>query len=382
MTPWRRIVLLLACSLPLLCGNSLRAAATATINAVVRDPSGTPVPDCPVEVVTPDDYAFGFTNAAGVASLTFRAGSEGARGACGVSRGIFRRLDKNTVDHALSSFKAIYQNFAIPLLQPFAVSAGQASADFEIQLREKVTITGRVVDAAGTPVVGTIPKGTSLAGNVPTPPVVGAHDWMVSSAILWSDSSGNFTLQNVPKGVDITLTVLTPTDVWPIDVAGQRTRADLNLGSITVVRHPHTSSAAIKTTNYLDLYDTTMANLGKGAVVVSDDGQVVLSFRVDEHSGSLMGMPEVTAPGQPITLPIGTYYASPGGIGARTSERLVHRVRAGEQAALDAAGVPKFTAVAGQTVTFTFDARAAYTAINGSPPIELPPPPAPPSPGP
>ena len=171
-------------------------------------------------------------------------------------------------------------------------------------------------------------------------------------------------------------------EYWDFPISAAQTLVNSDVGTLTVTRHPKTSRAVLKFTNYVGLVDTDMEVLSEGMTLIRTDGTILTFAALKDEGQAYAPVREGGVPLQPIDIPAGDYYVAPGLFAAGTAVRLLDRVRAGEQAVLDAAGVPKFTAVEGQTANFSFDARAAYTAINGSPPIELPPPPSPAPPGP
>jgi len=104
----------------------------------------------------------------------------------------------------------------------------------------------------------------------------------------------------------------------------------------------------------------TRLDRGLGLIAVDDAESHIFEVKSD---GRAYWTDDNSNPVYTLQLPAGTYYVTPGSYGDRPFFALYESVKAGRQAQLDAAGVPKITIVAGQTADLTFDAQAAHDAI-------------------
>lgn len=142
-------------------------------------------------------------------------------------------------------------------------------------------------------------------------------------------------------------------------IAAAEVQGDLDLGAI--VFETPTRDATIQATvtqfqqyrhliGFPDIQGLTYVRVGDGSIW-TQRGKLV---KVDGVLGATL---------QPLQLPAGTYYIAPGWCsGSAIQFALIDAVRRGDD--LTNSGVPKVTAVAGQTVNIEVDLAAAYAACH------------------
>jgi hypothetical protein len=137
------------------------------------------------------------------------------------------------------------------------------------------------------------------------------------------------------------------------------TAQDVQLGDIDLLPLPADARLDLDVINYGQL-DLRGRSAARAVSLVVGDGSWAVSLMLDET-----GRARVTAwPGaDDLSIPAGTYYICPGPIGPDpVTTRLVQLAREGV-VDLDAAGVIKVTAIAGQVTSLQVDAPSAEAAV-------------------
>jgi hypothetical protein len=316
-----------------------------TVTITASDPDGNPIPDMPLQCLTNAGAAFGITDVNGQLVLVLNAQQDEQQlitqlwdGAMYNNLTISERLLAERRDDELRnmySFKPVY-------LTTLNMENDQYSVT--IHAGPTVRIRGRLVSSTRAP----------QAGGIGSVHYIAYDD-------VSEDDGGVFDFGGILKGVGTLLLAQYSTQVHIIEIAGTQVLDDLDLGDVMLVDSPADAPIRITMQNRADLFDSTGGALALSTTFISSNGTLVLGFPADLQGNVLRELFYVPPP-LPL-LPPGEYYAVPGLISDQSGMALYLSIRAGRQAMLDAAGVPKFTAISGQEVSLTFDARAAYEAV-------------------
>jgi len=340
----------------------LAAAATAqpepsisfTLNVTVLDPAGQPIPNCPVTAVSYHWPEFNLTGPDGIAGFSLQRNPNEHYAAFAVSSGAGIWADEQQRDLAIARFHELRGSYAFPYPSLINVAQQGDPATATIHALPAVTIEGHITRADGTQ----FETGVGIRGY---------RDYARVRA-----NDGLFSLEGVPRGHAVELWIAgegTQTHVVFLD-PGQ-TANDLDLGDVIVQDAPRVS--AIQGTiqglpdDYVfpadaqDVYD--QHRLMTGITLVRSDGQSVYGLNLDDF-GKILIVEDMVADNTDIPMAEGEFYIVPGRFPASTTGlALLDSVRAGRQAQLDTAGVPKFTFVAGATTEVEFDAQTVVNAV-------------------
>lgn len=316
-----------------------------TVTITASDPDGNPIPDMPLQCLTNAGAAFGITDVNGQLVLVLSAQQDEQQlitqlwdGAMYSTLTISERiLSEKRFDELRNQycFKHVY-------LTPLVAGIDQYSV--LIQADPAIRIRGRLVGAQGEPIAGAIGAAYAIAYDS-----VGEAD------------EGVFEFGGLRKGAAASLLAQYSTQVHFIKLSAAQTIQDLDIGDIVLVDAAADAAARVTMQNKSDLFDSTGVGIALAVSFISTDGSLVFGFPADLEGNVLRELLYVP-PRLPL-LPPGEYYAVPGLISSQSGMALYLSIREGRQALLDAAGVPKFTAISGQEVSLTIDARAAYEAV-------------------
>ncbi len=217
---------------------------------------------------------------------------------------------------------------------------GQAMYDANITAFEAVSVRGRLV-YQGQPLFGAM----ALLGS------------------LWDAESDRDTGEFVIGGVQLG----TPALIFISRGYGQeefhafdatQTMTDIDMGDVELNPAVNDSRLDLDITQW-DMLDLRGRSRAPSVTLVRDDGTYAISLKLDTAGRACLFRTSV----EPLSIPAGTYYISPGPVGPDpVSTRLINLVRDGV-VDLDAAGLPKLTAIAGQVTTIQVDAPTAEAAI-------------------
>ncbi|MBN8644102.1 MAG: hypothetical protein J0L61_02545 [Planctomycetes bacterium] len=327
---------------------------TATV--LVKAPDGSPIPDAPVRLVSGFNLQVQMTDQQGIAAFEFQRTPIGFVLGAGLTPGYFAPVSPELQIHADARYEVLRQQYAFPTRTARQVGPDETSAHFEIAAKPAISVTGRLVDAAGGPYFN---RGFAA--------VTYSH----SITKLLPDAP--FVCRGVPKSQAGRL-VIAPagSQIWVIDLTAAQLSADFDLGNVVVAPAPPTAGARLNSSFTAALFDAKWKVIHLSALLVRSDGQVVYNLTVHEDTRAMGPGLEPLDPGYRTALAPGTYYIAPGDIGSTVADKLLTLVRANRQVELDASNVPKFTAVEGQTVDFTLDpaaAKAIIEAIPEQPPV-------------
>lgn len=343
-----RFVTAFACAV-LLSATISASAAPVTVTVNVATSAGIPIVNAPIQVYSDAAVVFGFTDVAGIVMFTIELDPSDPDIVARLWNGAFHlNLSPEERELAYEQFEQLPELYHF--LPYYFAQAVPDQTQYQINMiaQPAVQVTGRLVDNQGLP----------LAGNFFA---IGVRDsaWFGE----FFDANGVFTARGISQGAGAEIAlVLKGPETQLIQLSAVQTMQDIALGDIVVQLHERPIPLNMSITNFEDLYDPGDIALWTMISLIRDDAQVLLTFPVKPPDGQVVAEVVAIQTDVPRTTE-GVYYIVPGPIAAPTALALLDAIRAGQLAALDAAGVPKFTAVAGQTTQFTFDATLARNAI-------------------
>jgi hypothetical protein len=304
--------------------------------------------DAPVEASTPHVNEFALSDASGQIHFVLNVDDSDPQIVVRLWSGRGFDLPIAEAIEAQHRYDALRSAYAFPWRVVVPAVPGQSVYSVELAGKPAISLAGRFIDEAGLPLSGS----------------VGVLFFRTTSAYIGPESNGAFQLSGVPRGHAITLVFMTEEyRVYLHEVSSNLTAEPIDLGNIEVDMLPADATVDIEMVNGTDFFDSADEYLGDSLTLVrKSDGVVIHCFSLNAL-GKAASFSMDTPLGAATTVPAGEYYTSPGTLGHAAPLALVAAVRDGRQAALDAAGVPQITAVAGQTTSLTFDARAAAAAI-------------------
>ncbi len=319
-----------------------------SVAVTVRTEDGTPLSRVPIQVVADHDHKFGFSDLQGALSVTVNVGAAESYLVVALSDGSWFELGPNMRAEARDRFEAVRTQFFFSRANIVPLSPPAIECSTLITAYSAISLTAIVEDGSGSvPFRRFHVRGGSSADDL--------------------DASHPFVVPGIRRGApaDIFVTVGLSPQLHVIHLNAAQTAQDVDLGLLELIGAPRTVTASLTMTNStaLSLFDIDGSALWTQVALIRSDAQVILGFRVDQASGAVVERLTAAPPLIMPLLPAGTYYACPGIMGTPLPLALFDAIRDGRLADLDAAGVPKFTAVEGQPVTLQFDARAARDAI-------------------
>jgi hypothetical protein len=341
-------VILSACAAPVarLHGTQGPQFETVQLTITVKTSAGVGIPDAPMEAMSDVQSRFQMTDATGQATFT-----------------IVKVTDENTITVRLTHggftplvppelrATATQQYYAVRNAHAFkpcylVTLKGTSPFAADIVTKPAVTVSGRILDGGGQP------RSSALAPR--------------SSNTFYSiaDSElGVFSLGGVTRGEPGELWIsgdLTQAHVVPL--TAEQLQTDLNIGDLIIADTIRDATLELQMSNTSAIVVPSKIDIQRElCLVATDDAELhTLGARDD---GEVFITDLANQPLTAIPIPAGTYYIVPGSFGRVSCFALLESIRAGRQALLDAAGVPKVTVTAGQTVSFEFDAQAALDAV-------------------
>lgn len=325
-------------------------AAPVTVTVTVTTAGGAPIADAPIEVGSDTEADFGFTDESGIVTFTIELSPD--------DPDIIARLWSGAYHSDLTAKERILaqQRYTeIPKDHHFEpryfaqTTPGQTEYQIDIVAQPSIEITGRLINT----------QGVSLPDDYFA---IAVRDSAWFGEFL--NTEGIFTVHGVRRGA--TAELLTATgegiETHSIVISEENTQQNIDIGNITIEYHDLQVPMDMNIMNYDSLYDAAGVALWDHVSLIRSDSQALLTFPVKPPEGEVVAKVAEIQTDVPRTTS-GTYYIAPGPIAAPTALALLDAIRAGDHAALDAAGVPKFTAVQGQTTHFTLDAAQARDAI-------------------
>jgi hypothetical protein len=326
---------------------------TVTMTITVRTEAGAPLENVPLEMHSPTQARFGFTGADGVLTTPLEV-TEGDD-AIDVWLHPGFRYDPTLIDVDLAEqmYMLYREQYYFRSRYHTQILTGQDSYSISITAHPIVHVTGSV-----------IPPGPQ-------------EQWFPDSVFfdirdgLWIGTVDPVNEFSIPVRRSADTELFISMDDSPrqhiATLTAAQTVNDVNLGQITIPPLQTDASTQITMQNAQDQWAPGVIPLWRGVTLISDDGSVFLSYPARPDDGFVVGNPDsAVEPDLPPQLPAGVYYVAPGftvNVDLSIHMRLLDAIRDGQLAQLDAAGVPKFTAIAGQTTQFTFDAAQARDAI-------------------
>jgi len=317
-----------------------------TVSITVRMESGEPLAAAPIQAIADEDHAFGFTNPQGSLELILDVRQDESFLVTRLSDGRWSSLNPAQADQAQERFQSLRTEHFFSRTKITPILASTTSCQIVMVAYPAITLTAQLGD--GSDVVPF--RRFHVRGGMSADDLDASEPFVVPG--IRRDS---------PACVFVNVGLSPQFHVIHLDAT--QTSQDVDLGLVHMVDAPRTATAIVTMTNGQSLFDIDGSVLSKQAAFVRSDAQVILGFRVDQASGSVVERLTAAPPLIMPTLPPGTYYVCPGTLAMPLPLALFDAVRAGRQADLDAAGVPKFTAIEGQQVALQFDARAARDAI-------------------
>lgn len=316
-----------------------------TIIITAVDPDGEPIPEVPLQCLTLSAAAFGVTDAAGRLVHTLDVARTNDVMVVRIWDGMMHRIPYDLRVIAERRVQELPNHFAFKAIYLVPLTPEQDEYTLQIAAERTVRIQGRLVDANGEPVsAGTIGSFGYMAGD----------DVEV-------DDEGRFEYMGTPRGRAVQLFAQQSTQVHIIELSAQQTLVDLDLGDVPVPDPVADAPVRVMLQNHEYIFDSMLRTIGAGATLVSTDGALILGFPANAEGDVVVARWHI--PPQLPYLPAAEYYVVPGSVGSDSGMALLRSVRAGRQAQLDAAGVPKITAVTGEEAALTLDARAVFNAV-------------------
>lgn len=327
-----------------------------TLDVTVLDPTGQPIPDSPVTAATYYKAEFNLTDPNGSTSFQLHREPDESHAVIVLHPGSPRLwADEQQKDLATARFHELRGTYAFRDVININIAQQGDPATATIQALPAVTAEGRI----------TRPDG-SLFDFDSWVVIRGYRDYARVRA-----SDGLFSLEGVPQGHPVELWIPgAGTEIHSVFLTPSQTANNIDLGDIVIEDAPKPSAiqgivqGASDLVFPLDAQDVhNHLSIEHSITLVRADGQSVQSLDLD-GSGIIILREGVVVNDTDIPMAEGEFYIVPGGYPASTTSlALLDSVRAGRHAQLDAAGVPKFTFVAGQTTEVAFDAQAAVNAV-------------------
>ncbi len=331
------------------CLGASACAAPVTVSVSVETPAGAPIADAPVQVYSDDGAAFGLTSANGTVTLTIELEPGDPDIVARLWDGSFH-LDLSPDDRALavSQFDLLRQTYHFAPHYFAQTDPAETQYQIEIEASPAIEATGRLVDDQGVP----IPDASFGIG-------ARGGQWFG----VFRDAAGVFTMHGIRQGTSTELVVaMRGPQSFSIPLTAQQTAQNVDLGDVVVQRVDRPVELDMTLTNADDLYDPGDIALWTQVSLIRSDAQVVLTFPVRPPNGEVVADIVQVQTDVPRTTE-GVYYLVPGPVTSPTAFALLDALRAGQQAQLDAAGVPKITAVAGQTTQLVLEGAQARSAV-------------------
>jgi len=306
------------------------ADRTVELHITVLDPDQKPVEALGVCTMIGGELKGAPTNSAGVATLPLSLPDKETRVAlqfrlgCGGKGAVIRRVTSQLVT------RVVYW---------VEVPAGAMRAELTIQLERAVKVSGRFRNDKGL-----MSRGT-----------VALRDYHAMSPI---QTDGRFVLPVKPNSQAEAHFHVEQGRIWSVPFAVKD--ADVDLGDIDVEDVPSDAVVRLVLADG-NLLPPTHEDRRAVTTLISVDGKVIRSF-VNKNNTALGNSGPDTQP----KVPAGTYYVTPGLFGNTPSFKVLDLIRAGRQAELDKAGVPKIVAVADKETALTIsvpEAEAAFEAL-------------------
>lgn len=313
------------------------SSRTVELTVTVTDFDGSPVSKLGIGAFSDATNSGAVTDNQGVAVLSLSVLDKDVRAAVRLEGGHgddFKKLAQ------LTSTRIIEQAYWVDI--PKTVS----KVNVAVKFGKAVSVCGRVVDDQGQP----------LRTNAF---VQGQH------AMSIGRSDGRFSLPIRPATISDLYFLFDKGSYHVLTIPASK--ADVDVGDVHVSR----LIAADSTVRVLladgNRLPWTNEDRGTSIAMISLDGRTIQGFLV--KNGLSLGnfgtgeLPKVSA---------GSYYVTPGGFGNTPSYKVLDLIRAGRQADLDKAGVPKITAVAGKETSLTINLPEAEAVFDKLPVVAPP----------
>lgn len=326
-----------------------------TLDVTVLDPTGQPIPDCPVIASTYYQAKFNMTGPDGTVSLPLHREPDESYAVFMLHPGTRLWADEQQRDLAIARFHTLRGSYAFRDVLQVNVAQQGDPATATIQALPAVTVEGHI----------TRPDGSHFDFDS----WVLIRGYCDYARALKSD--GLFSLEGVPQGHPVELWISGEgTEMHSVFLNPVQTANNIDLGDIVIEDVPKPSAIEGTVQGASDLVFPADAadvhnrlSLENSITLVRADGQSVHSLDLN-GSGKIIIREGMGVNDTDIPMAEGEFYIVPGGYPASTTSlALLDSVRAGRQAQLDTAGVPKYTFVAGKTTQVAFDAQAAVNAV-------------------
>lgn len=330
----------------LLCSCAAGQVRPLTVHVAVETDAGVPIAEAPIQLLTMDDVRFGFTEQSGQFTITLQADASESVIIARLWDGRWHTLSGTDVVRAQNRYEVLRRAYAFRAYYKRPISAQADEYHMQIVAYPAVTATGRLVDPAGSPLVGSI----------------GSREYRAFARVREGDG-GHFQIGGLRRATSDRLFVQLNQSgqVHDVPITAADTDDDFELGDVVIGEAVCDTGVSVTLQNHVLLQDTLGSPLSAAAAFIRTDGQLLFNFPADE-GGDVWRQRFKHPPDRPL-LPAGEYYVAPGLVTARAGMAVYLSVLDGRNAQLDAAGVPKITVVSGQPVSLQFDARASYEAI-------------------
>lgn len=349
--PWRMIQRLLFCSVvffgaPVAAADDPPDVQEVAVTITVQKPDGTPLEQAPIALLTKAQGRFAFTNANGVASFTIAKVGDEEHIMAFMSSGMWFTPpdDRSTaIDryHELRKIYAFKRQYYVP-------TVGDGPYSLTIQAAEAVTLTARLVNAGGAPMLGWI----------------GSED-TVSHEFASPENDGEFSLGGVTKGQDAVLwySAGDTSQVHRLVLGGMLLQGDINLGSIVVNNTPLNAIVSVTNSNYEQMFLKDKVDLAQDMTLIERSSLDMFVFYVARGTGEVRQHVPEDVPPADLRITAGEYFVVPGNLLDLPSRATYAALLAGKAQDLEDAGVPLINLQPGQNPHVTIDAKAAVEAI-------------------
>jgi hypothetical protein len=339
------------CLIVLLAMAAESRAVVVTVTVTVQNEQGLPLEHVPIGIHAPEPLQLKlvFTDPAGQASAELSLSDDSDEISAFLYDGAQAGVSPEVVSIATARYHAVARKFAFRHCYSMPVVPGQVAYAISIVAYDAVTVTGRIANQplwADERVLVRVRRGA------------------------WSgffEVGEKIIVRGVRKGAPAELLIdYKSNQVYTKRLTEDQTRSDIDLGDIVLPSLAGDATIDVTVANYANQWGPGgLQPLWRFATLIRADGEMILAYPRAPF-GKLVTGPDDDDVEDPMALPkvpAGTYYIAPGMFGGKLQDRLLDAVRAGQHEVLDQHNVPKIVAVAGQSVSLTFDVVQARDAI-------------------
>lgn len=247
---------------------------------------------------------------------------------------------------------AIIPNYSFPTFLAIPVEDGVTEYAAAFTMHPSVRASVQLVDEHGQPLAG----GAFMQIN----------GFGMDTAQNGPDEAGPLSIGGLRQGNSADVMIAGPqSPQWMvIHLEPHQTLEDVHLGPIHIPPYePGSIPLHMQLINDDQLSTLPVEWVWGGVTIFTEDGQTATVFARPSNTDPIMDIPSDEVPRIPMLDP-GIYYVAPGGLGTSSANLLRRLLLDGVD--VEAAGVPKLTAVEGEPIHITVDAVQAEQAIRAA----------------